>query len=420
MALNMSYSSITSAPANDFNAELKKVWSLPTHELAKWTTEQDPKLWLSRVQKSASERYKAAKKRKQAELLPKIKEAQASKDKEIVKKQKKRTDNHASAVASRERHNFQVNVLEGCLSECIRIMAKVGKDVLAKSEDYDRVTEENDRLRRELNFGKRHFVPPDSFTGGSRSVSYGNDAYGQLYAEGNVEPDNGNEINPSCDVNTVTAPSSIVTTQDDVRLGASGHSESLHHSPAASAAHAMASFPADPSNEETNVTMRDAPESVPITGATTDMSGMLDLLTKVSAAHLGWNNVFQEGDIAPTSTGPLFLDGDLLPNNPMTSVDDLSGITGMSSLLTPVGTNFANAKNLVRSEQEIDDPATTSIVENDGDSNSSPTDGPTLISKDWFAPKMGPISVTAHDNYKDLQQKLQETKPGFSDFNLGA
>lgn len=127
----------------------------------------EPSAVIACVHESAGVQYRIAKRRKQADLAFKIADAQRAGDKNILKSEKKKVDNHASAVASRVKQEFLITSFEALVTnkmrDCTRLVAVVRRQMLeaAKKDQViaelsDRVaqlTEEGEQLQQQLQQG---------------------------------------------------------------------------------------------------------------------------------------------------------------------------------------------------------------------------------------------------------------------------
>lgn len=88
---------------------------------------------ITNVHDRASAQYRLIKRRKQEELRPKILTAERSGDRAIVKNQKKKVDNHASAVASRVKQDYLIRQFDALVREKMSHNVRMADSLLAMS-----------------------------------------------------------------------------------------------------------------------------------------------------------------------------------------------------------------------------------------------------------------------------------------------
>lgn len=156
------------------NTEVEWCLSPSVEQLAQQANEQNPQNIIHAVRERASEQYKSTKKRMQKELHPKAEEALGVTDKTIMKKLKKKKDNQASAVASRERSTFMVKTLEQELHRQITDSHTLGAAYLAI----------NRNLRCLITCISNYCIePPDRSPGGNYNTADNNGNLGILHSE---------------------------------------------------------------------------------------------------------------------------------------------------------------------------------------------------------------------------------------------
>lgn len=154
-------------PSEDLTAPLSPAETADNADNTNTTNESAAVI--KRIHESANSKYRLAKRRKQQELSHKIVEAQRSGDRIRLRNEKKKVDNHASAVASRIKQSFLVHSFEDLVRETMRNSAQLAELVsqrdaaIAKKDATIRVLFRRvAALTEELAEGNRQFAAEEN------------------------------------------------------------------------------------------------------------------------------------------------------------------------------------------------------------------------------------------------------------------
>lgn len=111
---------------------------------------EDPSSVIAHVKEKASVQYRIIKKRKQAELAHRILAAEREGDRALLKSEKKKVDNHASALASRAKQEYLVSSFEALVRTKMTDSARLKDIVRGQSLEAAGKDEVISELRRKV------------------------------------------------------------------------------------------------------------------------------------------------------------------------------------------------------------------------------------------------------------------------------
>lgn len=156
--------------------------STPINHVLAFVKTQSPSAVMTGVHNSASEKYRDVKTKKQEDLRYKVVEAQRNGDKNLVKIQKKKNDNHASAVASRVKQDYIVKLFETKLQQSMTESKYLANAYISQAGVLKKCEEKNRALIKyiELLEAKLHVLRSNSSSSDNESSSNNDSSSGNV------------------------------------------------------------------------------------------------------------------------------------------------------------------------------------------------------------------------------------------------